>query len=408
MPRPALEVGKHGNISTSSKGRYVTAKARVRFFDDTVRQVSASGATERTAEAALKRKIKHLLQDDASPITRKTSVREVAEMWHKDKKNAGLAYRTLQRQREILDRFVLKRIGSLPVGEATTGRLDRLVKDIEQTTGAGTARMVMGALNGIFGLATRYDAISHNPVLEVETPRTRRVPVRALSPEEYKQVRGIVADYCRPLTVEERLIRARTNHVHGTGGANKSAVILDVMDFLIGTGVRASEVLAVTWDRLFLEAPVPYVQIDRTVVRIESEGLVIQEGTKTGDVRRLAIPAPVVDMLRKRSESKADEHGPVFTSARGTLIDPSNMRKHMRDALKGTPFAWVTQKTLRKSVATALNFDAGSLYAAAQLGHVSDSVTRQFYIERSRLPHDARSALAAFFDPVTQWQPPTR
>lgn len=406
MPRPPLEVGKHGNIATSSNSRHFTARARVRFFDDEVRQVSASGATERAAQAALKRKIKKLLLDDSSPITARTPVREVAEMWHRDKKNAGLAYRTLERQRDILDRFVLKRIGSLPVGDATTGRLDRLVKDVEQSAGGDTAKMVKSALNGIFGLATRYDAINHNPVLGVETPKTRRAPVRALSPEEYKQVRGIVADYCRPLTVEERRARAHSRHVHGTGGANKSAVILDVMDFIIGTGVRSSEALAVTWDRIILDAPPRYVRIDRTVIRRKGEGLVIQEWTKTHDVRLLTLPAPVVDMLTARRGLSADGSGPVFTSTRGTLIDPSNMRKHLREALDGTPYAWVTQKTLRKSVATALNLDGGSQFAAAQLGHASDSVTRQFYIERSRSPHDARSSLAAFFEGTTHKAPP--
>jgi len=188
---------------------------------------------------------------------------------------------------------------------------------------------------------------------------------------------------------------ARSNHT-SSGGSNKSTPMLDVTDFLIGTGVRASEALALTWDRVFLGGPVPFVQIDRTVIRVRGRGLVIQDRTKTGDVRLLALPAPVVRMLKKRLGSSAGERGPVFTSARGTLIDPSNMRKQWREALKGTEFAWVTQKTLRKSVATALNADSGSLYAAAQLGHASDSVTRQFYIERPRSPHDARSSLDAF------------
>lgn len=393
-----MEVGKHGNIATSSNGKLVTARARVRFFDGKVRQVSAGGTSERAATVALRRKIKKQLLNDSSPITARTPVREVAEMWHQDKKNAGLAYRTIERQRDILDRFVLKRIGHMPVGEATTGRLDRLVKDIEQSTGAGTAKIVKSTLNGIFGLATRYDAISHNPVLGVETPRTGRARVRALSPEEYRQVREIVAAYCRPLTIQERRLRAVSKHVHGAGGANKSPVILDVLDFLIGTGVRPSEALAVTWDRVFLDGPVPYVQIDRTVIRRKGEGLVIQEATKTRDVRLLALPSSVAVMLQRKIDPKGAQRGPVFTSTRGTLIDPSNVRKQLREALEGTPFAWVTQKTLRKSVATALAFDAGSQFAAAQLGHTSDQVTRQFYIERSRSPHDARSSLEAFFD----------
>jgi hypothetical protein len=45
-------------------------------------------------------------------------------MWHQDKKDAGLAFRTVERHRQLLDGYVLNAIGALPVGQATTGRLD--------------------------------------------------------------------------------------------------------------------------------------------------------------------------------------------------------------------------------------------------------------------------------------------
>lgn len=337
------------------------------------------------------------LEIGASDISGSSSVRRVAELWYADKKDEGLAPRTIERHRQILDQYVLNAVGELPVRAATTGRLDRLVKDVSRNKGPGTARLVKSALSGIMGLATRYDAISHNPVVSVQTPRVPRVAVKALSVEEYKRLRALALDARRPATLEERRARA-----HGDGrrmgGANRSTTMLDVMEFLIATGVRPAEALALTWDRVFLDAPVPFVQIDRTVARIRGEALAIQERTKTGDTRLLALPVHAVAMLTQRRGNGSADDDPVFTSARGTLIDPATMRKLWRDTFRGTEFAWVTQKTLRKTVATVLSSEFGPGFAAIQLGHVSDRVTRRFYIEASRVPHDSRSVLDRFAD----------
>jgi integrase len=72
------------------------------------------------------------------------------------------------------------------------------------------------------------------------------------------------------------------------------------------------------------------------------------------------------------------------------------MRSVWRDLFAGTDWAWVTQKTLRKTVATLINLELGSELAAKQLGHASDAITRKHYIEPSKVPHDQRSALDMF------------
>ncbi|WP_376954365.1 tyrosine-type recombinase/integrase [Arthrobacter methylotrophus] len=364
-----------------------------------VRQISATGADEKKSTAALKRKITATLQSAGSEITALSPIRELAELWYADKREEGLAPNTVERHRQILDTYILKAIGGLPVREATTGKLDRLVKEVSRRNGPGTAKLVKSVLAGMMGLATRYDALEHNPVDNVQTPKQPRPNVRALSPEQYAELRAIAVEKLRPATREERRARAGDDG-RRMGGANRSGTLLDVMDFLIATGVRPAEALALTWEKVTLDAEVPFVQIDSTVVRLRGQGLIIQPRTKTGDTRLLALPEHAISMLNRRRPALIEGSRLVFTSVRGTLIDPATMRKIWRDVFRETEYSWVTQKTLRKTVATALSWAQNPGFAATQLGHTSDAMTRRFYIERSRLPHDARMVLDAFADPT--------
>jgi integrase len=60
------------------------------------------------------------------------------------------------------------------------------------------------------------------------------------------------------------------------------------------------------------------------------------------------------------------------------------------------PWRWVTQKTLRKTVATLVDEAHGSVVASKQLGHAGDAVTKKHYIAQSLVPIDTGQALEIF------------
>ena len=74
---------------------------------------------------------------------------------------------------------------------------------------------------------------------------------------------------------------------------------------------------------------------------------------------------------RVQCKRHADSHGPwIFPSTRGTLRDPDNTRKQLREVVASTPWAGLHPHAFRHLVATRL--DAAGLSAreiADYLGH---------------------------------------
>jgi integrase len=385
----------------------VVARSRYRGLDGVTRQVSASGVCdskkrtpkqvkesgEKAALAALEDKVKRLT-GGTSHVNSATTVQELAELWFAGKQTEDLKYRTLERARSVLDNHVIPRIGKLKLHEATTSRLDLVVRDVIVECGKGTAVIFRSILLGIFGEALRHDALTTNPVVATRVPKRERSEIRALSLDEFLGMRRHAERMLRPFTREERLARANGD-VRRMGGPNRAQTPLDVIDFLIGTGARASEVLGLCWEDVHLDGQVPWVEIRQQVIREKGRGLVLAP-TKERDKRRLALPGFAVEMLTRRQGLPENEWGVVFANVRNKLMDPSNMRKTWRDLFAESEWSWVSQKTLRKTVATLIDLEMGSELAAKQLGHASDSMTKKHYIEPSKLPSDQRAALEAF------------
>jgi integrase len=417
-----LGVGEYGAVSYSLALPTVTARCRFRGLDGVTRQVSAQGVGrgrdekgvtstgKAAALKALKAKIE-TLKRGTGDINSETRLNELAEVWWAGKQSEGLKYRTLERIRVHLDKHILPRIGGLRIREATTARLDVFVRDLLQDLGATTTVQVRSALMGLFTEAQRHDAVAVNPVAATRVPKRERGEIRALSLDEFLGMRRHAEEQLRPLTREERLARAGGD-LKRMGGTNRAQTPLDVIDFLIGTGCRASEPLGLLWADVHLDDEVPWVRIRQQVIREKGGGLVLAP-TKEKDVRNLALPGFAVEMLRRRQQLPPNEMGLVFTNVRNKIFDPSNVRKTWRglfapdkkeraELIKaGTldetyPWHWVTQKTLRKTVATLINLELGSEVAATQLGHTSDAMTKAHYIEKDRKPSDQRVALEKF------------
>jgi len=383
----------------------VTARCRFRGLDGVTRQVSAQGvgvgrtekavilSGEKAARAALEAKLETMAQG-SDELNSETRLSVLAELWYSSKLGEGLKYRTLERSRSVLDTHVIPGVGGLRIREASTAKLEVYVRKIAAERGAATAVIVRSVLSGMFSEAQRFDAVVVNPIAATRVPKRTKGEIRAMSFSEFEGMRARAVEALKPLTKEERLARANGD-VRRMGGANRAQTPLDVIDFLIATGARASEVLGLCWGDVHLDGDVPFVRIHQQVIREKERGLVLAP-TKERDVRLLALPAFAVDMLSRRLTLPTNQDGAVFTNVRGNLIDPSNMRSVWRRLFKGTEWEWVTQKTLRKTVATVIDMELGSELAAKQLGHTSDAVTRKHYIAPSKLPQDQRSALEQF------------
>jgi len=406
-PRPQLAIGTYGNINTTKQadGSWV-ALARFRDDDGETRRVKATGRSKSGAEAALKEKFK-TRTNTTGDMNGESTVRELAERYYAGKEGEDLAANTYYNLRRSLDNHIIKRLGGLKLREVTPPRVEAVVASITKENGPGTALMVRSVMSGMFADATRWGAVVTNPVTYTPRPRLEQKRIRALTVDEVVRLRALVASRLRPFTYEERIERAEklikaevkagklaapVDPRTRMGGKNRSQTLLDIMDYLLATGCRASEPPGLAWVDVHLDDPVPWVFIHQQVQRSPGKGLFVTR-TKEHDERYLRLPGFAVEMLRRRRETV---RGPmVFPSERGTLLAGRQVGTAWGNAVRGSEFEWVTLKTLRKTVATLVAESHGSALAANQLGHSSDKMTRQFYIAQSMAPVES-SALDLF------------
>lgn len=162
--------------------------------------------------------------------------------------------------------------------EATTPRLDTVLAKIKTTAGPSTAKTCRAIISGAMKLAVRYGALTVNPLREVDVIEApTKNPPRALTREEVTLLR-------KSLAADEHAVEAD---------------IPDLTTFMLGTGVRIGESLAVLWHQVDFDAGT--VEITHTVARLTGQGL-IRKATKskTGE-RRLHPPNWTMAMLRTHS-----------------------------------------------------------------------------------------------------------
>jgi integrase len=102
---------------------------------------------------------------------------------------------------------------------------------------------------------------------------------------------------------------------------------------LSGLRCRIGELLALDWPRI--DGGAGTIALEGTVIRVPGEGLIVQSHTKSkASMRTITPPDWVMVLLVKRH---AESHGRwLFPSTAGTLRDPDNTRKQLRQTVAGT------------------------------------------------------------------------
>ena len=207
------------------------AKARYRDFDGRTRRVTAWGKTATGAENNLRTKLKtrtklrgssEIKPDDRVAVAIELLLAEVKELGEQEVMAPG----TYQTYRYQYDKNLAPRIAEVRLGEVTTPRVNDIIKGIRDDVGAASARTCKSILSGALSLSVRHGALDANPVREIKIrPGARRRPPRALEAEERDA-------WFELLRQDERAVRAD---------------LVDLCKFMLATGERIGEALAVTW-----------------------------------------------------------------------------------------------------------------------------------------------------------------
>ncbi|WP_405056867.1 tyrosine-type recombinase/integrase [Kribbella sp. NBC_01505] len=322
MARAPLPIGSWGKISTSitkidakGKPRSHTARANFRDHDGHVRDVTATGHSKTAAEQALLTKLKDRARTSgAGELTSMHKVGQLIDLWEKKfkklveiGKRSPTSYDTYER---VIRNHIRPAIAELRIGEATTQRLDKVITTISDRSGPSTAKTARAIISGAMSLAVRYNAVTVNPMREIEPIEAApKNPPRALTAEEVTLLRTSLA-------ADQRAV---------------DADLPDLVAFMLGTGVRIGESLAVTWSQVDLEART--VEITHTIVRVRGQGLLRKATKSRAGERLLPLPQWLIAILRKRQAAGIRLDAAVFPGTTGTHRDPSNTRRHLRTAL---------------------------------------------------------------------------
>lgn len=408
MGRRRLAVGEHGTITVTTVGpKHYRGRCRVRCRDGVIRQVQADGASKQKATDATVARARDVSEaaGRAMPgaavavLTPATSVAVLATKWMEQKEQSGdVAPQTLPDYRRI-SKIITEAIGELEIRQVTPGTLEWLI-EAEAADLPSKAAGLRRQLTGMFTLAIRHEAYEGaNPARELTVVRSKRADTRALDVAELTAYRERVRLWMTSSTPED-VKKAAEYAASGRrmGGKPRASDLLDIVDLQVATGARISEVLALRWQDVDLDAAAPSAHICGTLVRLPGGrsaggGLIRQEHRKAKDRFTVILPGfAVATLLRLKVSARPNPHDVIFTSGTGTLRSPENLRTQLRKA-RGEEFAWVKPHTFRKTVATLVANEASLEDAARQLGHSGTAVTAKHYVQRSTVAPDLTAVL---------------
>lgn len=317
-------------------------------------------------------------------IAENTTVFALSKIWLADPHlTETCTEQTIERYRDSLDHHVFPALGGYLLMEVTVSRVDRFLRTLAEST-PGLAKTARTVLNGMFKLAVRHDAIRSNPVRDVRLASKLKKAVEALTFDEV----GVLREG----------LRKWQDGTGYRGGARRGNDLLDVVDVMLGTGLRISEVLALRWEDVDLGEH-PTLTVSGTLVDLKKKGLQRQSHTKTSSgFRILTLPAFAVEVLgRRRLNMIPTETNAVFPSGAGTWKWPNNYRRTLRDALKTIEGqGGISPHVFGKSVATLIDAEATLEAAAAVLGHSGTAVTSRHYVAKAAAAPDMSAILDRF------------
>ncbi|MGX9346594.1 tyrosine-type recombinase/integrase [Microbacterium sp. KNMS] len=358
MPRPPLILETWGKIRRATINGQPIAYAYYRDSTGRRRQMQRNGRTEAAAERNLIEALKAKLSTEADLLSSDSTIADLADKHLEELRLKKTPHGTYNTYRTSIESKIKPGIGQLRLREATVPRLDRFLKDMMVTPSqARTARTVLVAM---FKLAVRQGAVSKNPAQDTMPISPTKRAVKVISLEDIHALRRLFADY----------------------DANHTSELFDLSSLLMATGCRIGEALAIRWEDIDLEAGI--LRITGTLVQSSETGKLIRQDHPKSEAghRGLKLPATLLGTLTERRVNA--EHEKLFPSSTGTWKWPANARRQWRDAIADSVYKGRVPKDFRRAVATHLDRKVGLAAAAAQLGHGSEDITVQYYVEREK------------------------
>lgn len=273
-------------------------------------------------------------------------------------------------------------LGSRPLKSILPSHVERWVGDLKASGRApSTVRQVYTVLRAILDTAVRDKLLAVNPAAAVKRPKVSRTEAEYLTAHQVRQ-----------------LLQGAVNTRYGP-----------LFAFLVNTGLRRGEALALRWSDVDLKRRTLHVR--GTMARIDGE--LRHTSTKTLASRRVVPLSPAVVALlesvraRQRAERLAAgsewvQTPYVFTTETGTPCDPRNALRALKASAKRAGLEEdVGLHTLRHSAASVMLEHGIPLKVVSELlGHSSVAITGDVYGHVT--PEASYTALSVLSDALNE------
>ena len=235
-----------------------------------------------------------------------------------------------------------------------------------------TIRHHYGTLSLIFGYALKLDYIEKNPLAKVETPKTTKQKVKALSKAETQ------------IFIQE---------------IQKLPLWLKTMyNLLITTGIRRGECFGLQWQDVdFINKS---IHIERSVTYTSMSGIVIGLPKTDAGIREIPLTDGMINLLQEyKSKENAAATAFVFHSETSPFDPhhPDFATDHLKKFMKKIGLPDMSPHDLRHTCASLL-LQSGADIKSVQdiLGHADASTTLNFYVKSDM--NNMRTATANAFN----------
>ena len=342
------------------------------FTDHAGKRHSIHGKT--ALEARTKRDI--AIRDSEAgviaPLLRQT-VGSFVTAWYADVQVHRLAPRSAERYHGIITRYIVPRLGKMPLARLQSQHVARLYSDLSKELQPASIRYVHAVLRQAMQQAVAWRLLAVNPCNGVKAPRKPRVEVKPLGAVQAKAL--LEAAKGDPLEA------------------------LYVM--ALHTGMRLGELLALDW--ACVDWSRGTVDVRGTLHRVGKGNYDVQQPKTERSRRTITLNPSVLEALRQHRVREAarmlelgrgmDDSALIFTDRWGEPIYWGRVtERHLEPLCRAAGLPRITFHSLRHTAASMMLSSGVPVHIVSQiLGHSSPNVTLGTYAHL--MPGDQETAM---------------
>lgn len=370
IQKPKRKYGE-GSIYQRKDGRWVAKYKSVNMLKPCVVYAKS--------ESEAKRKLRELKKDAAKGLVKSTSRRfgDYADQWLYTFKLRSVEDSSFDKYESAYLTHIKPAFGKMQLASIHSEQLQKLLVEKSQTLSLTVVKIIYIILSEIFSYAHSEGDLSRNPMHNVKMPKKAT----------FKPEREIVALESDEVRAVERIAEMKNKN------GRPCIMQAHALVFLVHTGLRCGEFLALKWSDIDFESRIVTVNKnlsmvydrDKDGVRIKHKKARIK-CTKTASGNRIvplntkAIAA--LNSLKAVYREMDIVSDSVAVTRKGTTLSSDQLRRVLRRVLAyagiDKPF---TLHQLRHTFATqALNAGIPITVVSKWLGHANISVTYNTYI----------------------------